>query len=84
MTDRPDLPRRPVLTADFLGRAGFGRISGMISIPYVLGSAAGPLLAAWLWQAAGSYVLVLWLSLGLAVFGVFALIFARQAAATAR
>ena len=59
---------RPVLTADFLGRAGFGVISGMVAVPYTLGAAIGPLLAAVLWAQAG-YGLVLGLSLGLVAFG---------------
>ncbi len=68
---------RPVLTAEFLGRAGFGLISGMIAVPFVLGSAAGPIMSAWLWELAG-YDLVLELSLGLALFGMACVIVARR------
>lgn len=70
---------RPVLTAEFLGRAGFGVISGMIAVPFVLGSAAGPLASAWLWEIAG-YDLVLELSLGLALFGMLSVIVAKRTA----
>lgn len=73
---------RPVLTADFLGRAGFGVVYGMIAIPYVLGGAAGPLLAAWIWQSADSYIPMLWLSLGLTLCGGLALLVARAHAPT--
>lgn len=59
---------RPVLTADFLGRAGYGVIAGMLAVPYMLGSAAGPFLAALLWSWQG-YDLVLGLSVGLVALG---------------
>jgi MFS family permease len=59
---------RPVLTADFLGRAAFGRLSGMVAVPYTLGAAIGPILAAKLWSF-GGYDLVLGLSLALVALG---------------
>jgi len=68
---------RPVLTAEFLGRAGFGVISGMIAMPFALGTAAGPLLAAWMWKLSG-YGSVLQLSVGLCLAGGAAVIFARR------
>ena len=69
---------RPVLTADLLGRAGFGVIAGMLAVPYMLGFAAGPTLGAGLWEI-GGYDLVLALAAGLAVLGLGALILARRA-----
>ncbi|MFK7945018.1 MAG: MFS transporter [Paracoccaceae bacterium] len=73
---------RPVLTADFLGRAGFGVVYGMVAMPYTLGAAAGPLVAAWIWEGAGSYGPMLWLSIGLTVLGWCALMVARARATT--
>ena len=75
---------RPVLTADLLGRAGFGAISGMVAVPFTLGSALGPLLAAWIWEAAGSYMLVLDLAVGLVGLGWLLLLFARRQAVRAK
>ncbi|MEM6624699.1 MAG: MFS transporter [Pseudomonadota bacterium] len=68
---------RPVLTAEFLGRAGFGVISGLIAVPFVMGSATGPVLAAWIWAAAG-YGPVLWLAMCLAGVSLVAVFLARR------
>ena len=71
---------RPVLTADFLGRAGFGAISGMVAVPFTLGSAGGPFLAARIWESAGSYAPVLWLGFGLVLMGWVLILAARKSA----
>jgi len=42
---------RPVIVAEFLGRRAFGVISGWLAVPYLLGFAAAPFLAALLWEA---------------------------------
>ena len=68
---------RPVLTAEYLGRAGFGVIAGMLALPYMLGFAAGPTLAAVIWRAAG-YDPVIILSFVLAVSGLGAVLMARR------
>lgn len=39
---------RPILTADVLGRQGFGAISGAVAIPSLLGAAAAPAAGAWM------------------------------------
>lgn len=57
---------RPVLTADHLGRAGFGTISGLIAVAPTLASAAGPSVGAWA-MALGGTDLALALAFGLAV-----------------
>lgn len=44
---------RPVLTAEHLGREGFGAISGAMAIGPILASAAGPMTGAWLLEAGG-------------------------------
>ena len=68
---------RPVIAAEFLGRSGFGVIAGMLALPYVMASAIGPILAAWLWSLAG-YDLVLGLSGALVLFSIIALVAARR------
>lgn len=70
---------RPVLTAELLGRAGFGSISGMLALPYMLGSAAAPSVAALIWQAAG-YDLVIAFGILLLLAGLAAVRLARQSA----
>ncbi|MGY6633861.1 MAG: MFS transporter [Alkalilacustris sp.] len=49
---------RPVLTAQALGGAGFGRISGAIAMAPLLGSAAAPFLAAVAFEAGGGPALI--------------------------
>jgi predicted MFS family arabinose efflux permease len=70
---------RPVVTAELLGRAGFGTISGMLAVPYMLAGAAGPSVAALLWQA-GGYDLVIALGVVLLLGGFIALRFAQRSA----
>lgn len=73
---------RPVVTAELLGRAGFGTISGMLALPYMLGSALAPSIAALLWEASG-YDLVIALGIGLLTAGLVAVRLAKRAAAGA-
>ncbi|WP_169720165.1 MFS transporter [Aliagarivorans taiwanensis] len=44
---------RPVLLRELFGKKGFGQISGMLSLPYMLCAAATPLLGAILWSVFG-------------------------------
>lgn len=44
---------RPVLIADYLGRPGFGAISGAIAISPILAAALGPFIGAWLLTLGG-------------------------------
>ena len=57
---------RPLVTADFLGRRGFGAISGALASPFIAGTALAPFVAALLWRAGGY-------DLTLAVGGAFAI-----------
>lgn len=68
---------RPVVTAELLGRAGFGTISGMLAVPYMLAGAAGPSVAALLWQA-GGYNVVIGLGIVLLLGGLVAVRLARR------
>jgi predicted MFS family arabinose efflux permease len=70
---------RPVVTAELLGRAGFGTISGMLAVPYMLAGAAGPSVAAFLWQA-GGYDLVVGLGVAMLLAGLVAVRLARRGA----
>ncbi|KAA3624732.1 MAG: MFS transporter, partial [Proteobacteria bacterium] len=44
---------RPVLTAECLGRANFGAISGVIAMMFMLMLALAPSMASWLWLVGG-------------------------------
>lgn len=44
---------RPMLVSEALGRAGFGEINGMLSIPSLAASALAPVLGAALLQGQG-------------------------------
>lgn len=45
---------RPVLTAEVLGRQGFGTVSGAVAVPAILASAAAPSVGAAMLQAGGT------------------------------
>ncbi len=49
---------RPLMARELLGEAGFGAISGALALPYLVGAAFSPYLAALLWGL-GGYALVL-------------------------
>lgn len=68
---------RPVLTAELMGRANFGLIAGLLALPYMLGFAVGPTMAALVWGAAG-YDVVIWMAFALAVGGCALILGARH------
>jgi predicted MFS family arabinose efflux permease len=70
---------RPVVTAELLGRTGFGTISGMLAVPYMLGSAAAPSIAALIWHASG-YDMVIAFGIVLLAAGLAAVRLARRSA----
>ena len=70
---------RPVLTAEYLGRQNFGAIAGMLALPYMLGFAIGPTLAALIWGVVG-YDWVIALAFVLTISGCLAIILARRTA----
>ncbi len=59
---------RPVLIADYLGRAGFGGISGAVAISPILSAALGPFIGAWL-LAGGGPDLVIEVAFALTILG---------------
>jgi len=44
---------KPAMTAEYLGRTGFGAISGWLALPYLAGFAIAPYLGALIWTAGG-------------------------------
>ena len=69
---------RPVITADVFGRESFGAISGMLALPFMFGTALSPTIAALIWSA-GGYDMVIMTALGVALFGLIALLAVRFA-----
>ncbi|MDH3476535.1 MAG: MFS transporter, partial [Rhodospirillales bacterium] len=70
---------RPVVVAELLGRTNFGVVSGLLAVPYMGGYAAGPTIAALVWER-GGYDLVLLLAILAAVLGLLALLAAWRSA----
>lgn len=68
---------RPVLTAEFLGRANFGVIAGMIAVPFGIATAIGPSLSTLLWSL-GGYDLVIAIGIVLILGGLAAIMAARR------
>lgn len=64
---------RPVVTADLLGRANFGVISGLLALPFITATAAAPTIAAFVWER-GGYDRVILLAIVAACIGLIALI----------
>ena len=64
---------RPVVTAESLGRTGFGAISGLQAVPNLAGFAIAPFLGAALAQF-GGYRLSIIAAGGLALFGLVIII----------
>ncbi len=50
------VPLVPMLLADAVGLRRFGSLTGLLSIPSVIGSAAGPIVAGAIFDRTGSYV----------------------------
>lgn len=63
---------RATAVADFLGRAGYGSVSGLLSLPTTAAHASAPLLAALLWSAFGGYDAVVLLMAGAGTFAAAA------------
>jgi MFS family permease len=64
---------RPVVTAEFLGRANFGVISGLLALPFITATAAAPTVAAFVWER-GGYDRVIMLAITAAGVGLMALL----------
>jgi len=70
---------RPVITAELLGRENFGVISGMLAVPFMLGYAAAPTVAALIWSF-GGYDMVITLAMVISGIGLITLLMAQRAA----
>jgi MFS family permease len=66
---------RPVVTANLLGRTGFGAISGALALPFMGATAISPTLAAAIWTV-GGYDLVRLAVLGLVGVGAASFVLA--------
>ncbi len=64
---------KPAITAEFLGRTGFGAIAGWLALPYLVGFAFAPYVGSLIWEA-GGYDLVIPATAGFAVLGVLCVI----------
>jgi len=73
---------RPVLTAELLGRANFGVISGMTAMVYISGFAAGPTVGSLAWQI-GGYDLMLAMAVGIGALGALLMLAAGRLSAAA-
>jgi len=73
---------KPAVTAAFLGREGFGAVSGRLALFFMLGSALAPTLASVLWGV-GGYDLVILMTLSVAAGGFGAYLLARRLASAA-
>lgn len=70
---------RPVVTAEILGRAGFGSISGALALGFMGAAAASATLGAAIWEV-GGYVAVRWTVLGCILVGMAAFLTAMTLA----
>lgn len=70
---------KPLVTADLLGRDGFGAISGQLALPFVACMAAAPFVAVLLWRA-GGYDLTIGVGAAAALVAAPLLIMARRTA----
>jgi len=69
---------RPVLIATYLGREGFGAISGAVAVGPILASAGAPVIGAWLLGHGGTD-LVIWALLGTMTAAAIVWTFMRRA-----
>lgn len=68
---------KPVIIQKIHGRQGFGTISGMIAVPFLLGFAFGPTLAALIWNI-GGYPMVLTITFSITLLGLIALLVVQR------
>ncbi|HJQ56210.1 MAG TPA: MFS transporter [Vineibacter sp.] len=61
---------RGVIVPELFGPAAYGAISGALATPSILARAAGPLVVAMIWAAAGGYGAVIWALLALTLIAV--------------
>ena len=52
------MPMTPLLRARYFGRKAYGSIYGVSALMYMPAGVAGPVLAGWIYDTTGSYMLV--------------------------
>ena len=70
---------RPVITAELLGRQNFGVVSGLMAVPFIGATAAGPTIGALIWLT-GGYDMVIRFALVATALGCVTLLAAGQLA----
>ncbi|SDG43763.1 MULTISPECIES: MFS transporter [Thalassobaculum] len=70
---------RPVVTAEILGRQGFGSISGALALGFMGANAAAATLGAAIWEV-GGYAMVRWMVFGCVLVGLMAFLTAMTLA----
>ena len=70
---------RPVVTANLLGRSGFGAISGAMAVPFMAATALSPFLGSLIWSL-GGYDVVIGVMLTTVVAGFLAFVLALRTA----
>lgn len=73
---------RPVVTANLLGREGFGAISGALAVPFMAATALSPFLGSLIWSL-GGYDVVIGAVLATIVIGLLAFMLALRTAKAA-
>ncbi|MBF8264348.1 MAG: major facilitator superfamily MFS 1 [Dehalococcoidia bacterium] len=64
------VPLRPLLTSQFFGNLQFGAVFGALELAYALGGAIGPLVAGWVYDQTGSYLMAFFLFLAAYVVAI--------------
>ncbi len=72
------LPTMSMLVSGYFGLAHYGAIFGAVTIPYAVGSAVGPLAAGRMYDASGSYDVVLVLFLALYLVSIVTILVTRR------
>jgi len=74
---------RPVVTAQLLGRANFGVVSGLLAVPFLGAAALAPTIAAYTWGV-GGYQWVIWLAGAATLIGLILFVGAVMAGRAVR
>jgi MFS family permease len=71
------IPIWPALQADYFGTKSFGTITGLIALTSVIGGLASPIIAGWIFDVNGSYVLAWQIFILVSVIAIPVILFTR-------
>ena len=71
------IPSWGIIISAYFGNRNFGAIQGLSQSATVLGGMAGPVLMGWVFDVTGSYVLAVYILMGVAAAAVPLALFAR-------